>query len=62
MTDKPSSPPAETQVSCHVCHKEIPLSAALTPEGAAYVEHFCGVDCYQKFIAEAKKSGTAPST
>ncbi|WP_438872510.1 DUF3330 domain-containing protein [Providencia hangzhouensis] len=25
-----------------MCCKEIPLDAAFTPEGAEYVEHFCG--------------------
>lgn len=29
--------------------KEIPLDAAFTPEGAEYVEHFCGLECYQRF-------------
>lgn len=41
-------------VSCCVCCKEIPLDAAFTPEGAEYVEHFCGLDCYQRFVAMAK--------
>ncbi|MGX0939695.1 uncharacterized protein DUF3330, partial [Cupriavidus metallidurans] len=34
--------------------KEIPLDAAFTPEGAEYVEHFCGLECYQRFEARAK--------
>lgn len=25
------------------------LDAAFTPEGAEYVEHFCGLDCYERF-------------
>ncbi|HCL6329728.1 TPA: DUF3330 domain-containing protein, partial [Citrobacter freundii] len=36
------------------CCKEIPLDAAFTPEGAEYVEHFCGLDCYERFQARAK--------
>ncbi len=40
--------------SCCVCCKEIPLDAAFTPEGAEYVEHFCGLECYQRFQARAK--------
>ncbi|UIM35054.1 DUF3330 domain-containing protein (plasmid) [Escherichia coli] len=36
-----------------VCCKEIPLDAAFTPEGAEYVEHFCGLECYQRFQARA---------
>ncbi|HBK9132040.1 TPA: DUF3330 domain-containing protein, partial [Escherichia coli] len=27
---------------------------AFTPEGAEYVEHFCGLDCYERFQARAK--------
>ncbi len=37
----------EPSTSCCVCCKEIPLDAAFTPEGAEYVEHFCGLECYQ---------------
>ncbi len=39
----------EPTTSCCVCCKEIPLDAAFTPEGAEYVEHFCGLECYQRF-------------
>ena len=31
-----------------------PLDAAFTPEGAEYVEHFCGLECYQRFEARAE--------
>lgn len=55
MTDKPIAPSGEPIVSCDVCRKEVPLSAAFTPEGAEYVEHFCGIECYQQFVAEAKR-------
>ncbi|WP_034293621.1 MULTISPECIES: DUF3330 domain-containing protein [Burkholderiales] len=44
----------EPATSCCVCCKEIPLDAAFTPEGAEYVEHFCGLDCYVRFQARAK--------
>ena len=44
----------EPTTSCCVCCKEIPLDAAFTPEGAKYVEHFCGLECYQRFQARAK--------
>jgi predicted signal transduction protein with EAL and GGDEF domain len=44
----------EPTTSCCVCCKEIPLDAAFTPEGAEYVEHFCGLDCYERFQARAK--------
>ncbi|MCP3024580.1 DUF3330 domain-containing protein, partial [Cupriavidus basilensis] len=29
--------------------------AAFTPEGAEYVEHFCGLECYQRFEAQAHR-------
>jgi len=38
-----------TLISCLICSKEIPLDAAFTPEGAQYVEHFCGLECYELF-------------
>ena len=40
--------------SCCVCCKEIPLDAAFTPEGAEYVQHFCGLDCYERFKTRAR--------
>ena len=42
------------QVSCSICRKEIPLTAALTPQGADYVGHFCGIECYDQFAAQKK--------
>lgn len=30
-------------ISCCECCKDIPLDAALTPEGSEYVVHFCGL-------------------
>ena len=42
------------QVSCSICRKEIPLSAALTPQGADYVGYFCGIECYGQFAAQKK--------
>lgn len=43
-----------TIINCSVCCKEIPLDVIFTPEGAEYVEHFCGLDCYARFQARAK--------
>nr|WP_249354851.1 DUF3330 domain-containing protein [Ralstonia sp. 3PA37C10] len=54
-----------TATSCCVCCKEIPLDAAFTPEGVEYVEHFCGLECYQRFQARAKaenETGADPNT
>lgn len=55
MPDKPASAPDAPKVACDICRKEVPLTAAFTPEGAEYVEHFCGIECYQQFVAEAKQ-------
>lgn len=44
------------KISCSQCRKEIPLSAALTPQGADYVGYFCGIECYEEFT-EQKKYG-----
>jgi len=41
-------------VECSVCNKEIPLGVVFTPEGGEYVGHFCGLDCYQGFVARAE--------
>jgi EAL domain-containing protein (putative c-di-GMP-specific phosphodiesterase class I) len=41
----------EPTIACCLCCREIPLDAAFTPEGAEYVEHFCGLDCYRRFEA-----------
>ena len=47
-------------IACCVCCKEIPLDAAFTPEGAEYVEHFCGLECYERF--QARASGQVQTT
>jgi len=44
----------EVKISCLVCLKEIPLSAALTPEGGDYIGQFCGIECYELFTAKHK--------
>ncbi|MEW5837148.1 MAG: DUF3330 domain-containing protein [Pseudomonadota bacterium] len=49
----------QATVACCVCCKEIPLDAAFTPEGAEYVEHFCGLECYQRFQVRAKGGAEA---
>jgi len=59
------NPTTADSTACCVCCKEIPLDAAFTPEGAEYVEHFCGLECYQRFQARAKvsaESETAKTT
>ena len=57
----PANPEAESQkVPCSVCRKEIPLSAALTPQGSDYVGYFCGIECYEQFAAQ--KNAGKPET
>ena len=55
MTDPSAMPEDKSTISCDFCLKEVPLSAAFTPEGADYVGHFCGIDCYEKFVAAMKR-------
>jgi Domain of unknown function (DUF3330) len=42
-------------VSCQVCLKEIPGSAAKNLEGADYVLHFCGLECMHAWEERDKK-------
>ncbi len=49
----PVHPPiAPHLIDCSICRREIPLSSVLTPEGAEYVGYFCGVECYEAFMAD----------
>ncbi len=57
---EPLVPPA--RIACSICRKEIPLSSALTPQGAEYVGYFCGIECYQEFVAEAEQTARPEST
>jgi YHS domain-containing protein len=53
----PTQPEIQPQkIPCSMCHKEIPLSAAMTPQGEEYVGYFCGIECYDEF-REQKESG-----
>jgi hypothetical protein len=38
-------------VACEICLREIPRSVAHSHEGAEYVYHFCGAECYQRWVA-----------
>lgn len=51
MNDKDTS--LETEIiECSECLKEIPASEAKSAEGIDYVAHFCGLECYDKWIKE----------
>ena len=43
-------------LECEVCLKEIPESAAFTPEGGDYVGHVCGIECYQAFMRRRRET------
>ncbi len=47
------------KIACSVCLKEVPMSSALMPEGADYVGHFCGIECYAEFAAQQNAAATA---
>ena len=49
-------------VECELCLKEIPESAAFTPQGEDYVAHFCGIECYERFrlARKAKEKERSP--
>lgn len=42
------------KITCSECLKEIPLSAAFMPEGEGYIGEFCGIECYEQFLAQKK--------
>ena len=47
-------PIAETLLDCAICLNEIPDSTAANAEGADYIGAFCGLECYQVFVAQQK--------
>ena len=46
-------------VQCGVCLKEIPASEAKNAEASDYVAHFCGLDCYEKWLDKAEQEEVA---
>jgi len=40
-------------VLCNTCQREVPLSEAVVPEATDYVVYFCGLDCYDRWRAQA---------
>lgn len=53
-----TSEPAE--VSCHVCHTEIPRAEALSAEAQEYVYYFCGNGCYVHWRQQREASASTP--
>lgn len=57
MTEKPI-PKEPGYVACDVCLAEIPESVAMSSEGDEYTQHFCGIECYNKW-RDAQKAQEA---
>lgn len=41
------------RVLCNTCHHEVPLSEAVVAEAVDYVVYFCGLECYDRWRADA---------
>ena len=61
MNDESTPKEPEKMVACDICLKEIPESVANCMEGADYIHHFCGLDCYQKWQDTEKTAQKAVS-
>lgn len=48
------------QVSCEVCMKEVPRSAAVDFEVGDYVAHFCGLECYAQWKGNRTEEESVP--
>ncbi len=59
MADTPDIRTNAPLIACDICRKELSPSAVFTPEGVEYVQHFCGIECYQQFLAETKQGEKA---
>ena len=46
----------EELISCEVCLKSVPRSASKSIENDDYVAYFCGLDCYQAWVAKDSKN------
>ncbi len=58
----PNAAAANPPLECEMCLKEIPESAAFTPEGSEYVGHFCGIECYQEFLRKRRGANAGQDT
>ncbi len=47
----------DTSIECDHCHTGIPATVALSFEGADYVYHFCGPQCFEAWSNVAIASG-----
>jgi len=47
----------EELVECEICLREVPITEAINPEATDYVVHFCGLECYEKWMGQDAKPG-----
>ncbi len=47
----------DTSIECEHCHTRIPATVALSFEGADYVYHFCGPQCFEAWSNAAIARG-----
>ena len=52
ISEKPT-PEEPSVVACSICLAEIPESVAMSSEADDYTQHFCGINCYNKWRDEA---------
>ncbi|HEC20851.1 MAG TPA: DUF3330 domain-containing protein [Gammaproteobacteria bacterium] len=57
LAKKPSVAEAR-QLACNVCLAEIPESVAMSSEGDEYTQHFCGIECYNRWREETEKEAS----
>jgi hypothetical protein len=56
----PTHPDIPSQkIACSVCLVEIPLNLVDIPEGADYVGHYCGIECYEEFSSQQQAETSA---
>jgi len=46
---QPTTDATPAEVSCHVCHSEVPRAEAMTVEAQEYLYYFCGQGCYVRW-------------
>ena len=41
-------------IDCNICLKEVPASEAKSEEATDYVLHFCGLECYARWMEQSR--------
>jgi hypothetical protein len=50
---EPPEPQAPEQVTCEICHRQLPAEEALRREVDDYVLWFCGQDCFTRWRSDS---------